>query len=86
MTKTPKTAPELERSIMMDLRNCAACASVNAVTVSEVRDRPDTNWGMSHINVPGGVVPHACLEICETAVERLRTRHELVTEIEPEEI
>jgi hypothetical protein len=86
MAKTPKTAPELERYILMDMRNCASCNSVSAITVSQVKDRPDTNWGVSHINVPGGVVPPVCQDICEAAVERLRVSYDLVTEIEPEEI
>ena len=35
---------------------------------------------------PGGVVPAVCIDICEAAVERLRERYELVTEIEPEDL
>ena len=86
MSKTPKTAPELERYILMELRNCASCSAVRAVTVSEAKDRTDTNWEVSHINVAGGVVPQVCADICEDAVERLRERYDLVTEIEPEEL
>jgi hypothetical protein len=86
MSKTPKTAPELERYILTELRNCASCSSVTAVTVSPMSGRPDTNWDVSHINAAGGTVPRVCNEICETAVERLRAQYELVTEIEPEEL
>src|SRR5262245_47318232 len=49
MTKTLKTAPELERYILNELRSCSACNSISAVTVSETT-RPDSNWQVSHIN------------------------------------
>jgi hypothetical protein len=85
MNKTLKTAPELERYILNELRSCSACNSITAVTVSET-ERADSNWEVSHINALGGVVPAACSEICESAVARLRERFDLVIEIEPEEI
>jgi hypothetical protein len=85
MAKTLKTAPELERYILLELRNCAACNAVRAVTVA-LADRPDANWEVSHINALGGGVPQICIEICDGAVERLRGRYDLVTEIEPEEL
>ena len=85
MAKFLKTAPELERAILNELRNCAACNSISAVTVSETTG-PESNWTVSHINAIGGAVPRACLEICEAAVARLRERYDLVTEIGPEEI
>ena len=84
-TKTLKTAPELERYILNALRNCSACNSITAITVSET-ERPDSNWEIAHINAIGGTVPRACAEICEDAVARLRERFDLVIEIEPEEI
>ena len=84
MTKTLKTAPELERYILNELRRCSACTSISAVTVSEAA-RPDSNWEVSHINVAGGAVPVVCAELCSDAVVRLRALYDLVIEIEPEE-
>jgi hypothetical protein len=83
--KTLKTAPELERYVLNELRNCAACNSISAVTVTETA-RADANWEVSHINAIGGVVPGVCAGICEDAVARLRERYDLVVEIEPEEL
>ena len=85
MAKLLKTAPELERAILNELRTCAACNSVSAVTVAETTG-PESNWEVSHINAIGGAVPRVCLDLCEAAVMRLRERYDLVTEIEPEEI
>jgi hypothetical protein len=85
MTKTLKTAPELERYILNELRNCAACNCITAVTVSEA-DRADSNWEVLHINAMGGVVPSSCTDICHDTVARLRERYDLVIEIEPEEL
>jgi hypothetical protein len=85
MTKTLKTAPELERYILNALRTCSACSSINAVTVSETA-RPDSNWEVSHISAAGGAAPRVCAELCDDAVARLRERYDLVIEIEPEEI
>jgi hypothetical protein len=85
MPKILKTAPELERYVLNELRNCSACRSVSAVTVGEA-SRSDSNWEVSHINAAGGVVPGVCADICEAAVERLRARYDLVIEIEPEEL
>jgi hypothetical protein len=85
MTKTLKTAPELERYILNELRNCSACTSISAVTVTETA-RSDSNWEVSHINVAGGVVPAACLQLCDDAVTRFRALYDLVIAIEPEEL
>ena len=85
MAKTLKTAPELERYVLNELRNCSACNSISAVTVSETA-RADSNWAVVHINAIGGVVPRVCTEICEDAVARLRQSYDLVIEIEPEEL
>jgi hypothetical protein len=85
MTKTLKTAPELERYLLNELRNCSACTAISAVTVSETA-RADANWEVSHVNAAGGVVPGVCLQICEDTVARLRERYDLVIDIEPEEI
>ena len=86
MTKQMKTAPELERYILMELRNCSGCNAVAAVTVGAVQNDPGTNWEITHIQVPGGVVPKVCRDICDAAVETYRARYDLVLEIEPEEI
>jgi len=85
MAKALKTAPELERYIFIELRTCAACNSVTAVTVAQA-ERPGSNWEVAHLNALGGIVPNVCREICEAAVTQLRERYDLVTEIEPEEI
>jgi hypothetical protein len=85
MTKTLKTAPELERYVLNDLRNCSACNAVSAVTVTETA-RADSNWEVSHVNAAGGTVPGVCQQICEDSVARLRASYDLVIEIEPEEI
>jgi hypothetical protein len=85
MAKTLKTAPELERYVLNDLRNCSACNAISAVTVTETA-RADSNWEVSHVNAAGGTVPGVCLQICEDTVARLRASYDLVIEIEPEEI
>jgi hypothetical protein len=86
MAKQMKTAPELERYILMELRNCAGCNSVAAVTVGVVENDSSANWTVTHIQVPGGLVPQVCQDICATAVEKFRAQYDLVTEIEPEEL
>ena len=85
MTKTLKTAPELERYILNELRSCSACNAVSAVTVTEAA-RADSNWEVSHINAAGGSVPAVCTVLCVDAVARLRQQFDLVIEIEPEEL
>ncbi|MCC6888999.1 MAG: hypothetical protein IT536_10740 [Hyphomicrobiales bacterium] len=85
MNKTLKTAPELERLILNELRRCAACTGIAAVTVSPAA-RPDANWEVSHVAAAGGTVPPACAELCDEAAFLLRQRYDLVVEIEPEEL
>lgn len=85
MTKLLKTAPELERAILNELRNCAACNSISAVTVTEAAT-PGSNWEIAHVNAIGGTVPGVCIEICESTAARLRELYDLVIEIEPEEL
>lgn len=85
MTKTLKTAPELERHILNELRNCAACNAISAVTVT-LAERSDSNWEISHVNVAGGGVPSVCAAICEDTAARLRQQFDLVVEIEPEDL
>jgi hypothetical protein len=84
--KTPKTAPELERLILLELRRCAACRAVSAVTVGPAGSSADEDWDVAHIYIPGDVVPQACLDVCRDAVETLRAQYELVTEIETDEL
>jgi hypothetical protein len=86
MPKQMKTAPELERYILMELRNCAGCNAVAAVTVGAIDYDASTNWEVTHLHVPGGVVPKVCQDICASAVEKFRAQYDLVTEIEPEEL
>jgi hypothetical protein len=83
MARTLKTAPELERYILNELRSCAACNGIIAVTVSETARAG--GWELSHINALGGTVPATCADLCAAAVERLREHYDLVTEIEPED-
>lgn len=83
--KIPKTAPELERLILVDMRNCAACRSVSAVTVGPAGDAADGDWDVSHIYIPGDVIPQTCMDVCRDAVKTLRAQYELVTEIETDE-
>jgi hypothetical protein len=85
MTKTLKTAPELERYILNELRNCSACNSISAITVS-LTEGHDANWEVSHIHAAGGAIPNVCVTLCEDAAARLRAQYDLVVEIEPEEL
>jgi hypothetical protein len=84
--KTPKTAPELERLILLEMRHCAACRSVSAVTVGPAGNAADADWDVSHIYIPGGEVPQTCMDVCRDAVETLRAQYELVTEIETDDL
>jgi hypothetical protein len=86
MTRTPKTAPELERYVLNELRRCAGCNAISAVTVAAVDAAGEADWDVTHIQVPGGRVPQACRDICATAVTQLRERFELVTEFETDEL
>ena len=70
MDRRLKTAPELERMIMVEMQRHAICAGVQALTVRAMAD--GTSWEIADIRVPGGVVPAACRDICETAAADLR--------------
>ena len=78
MDKRLKTAPELERMIMVEMRRHAICAGVQALTVRPTADR--ASWQVADIRVPGNIVPAACKEICETAAAELRERYDLLSE------
>jgi hypothetical protein len=80
--KRLKTAPELERLILLEMRRHAVCAGVAAVTVRESADQAGTNWAVVHINAHGGEVPARCRDICMTAVARLQQEFELLPEFE----
>jgi hypothetical protein len=82
MTKRLKTAPELERLILLEMHRHAVCAGVAAVTVRESIDRPGTNWTVAHVNAPGGTVPAPCQGVCMTAVAKLQQEYELLPEFE----
>ena len=82
MAKRLKTAPELERLIMLEMHRHAVCAGVAAVTVRETSDRAGANWAVEHINALGGAVPAPCQSICRAAVARLQQEYELLPEFE----
>ena len=85
MTKTLKTAPELERYVLNELRNCSACNSISAVTVTETARAGLQLGGLAH-QCRGRCRARGLSQICEDTVARLRERYDLVIEIEPEEI
>ena len=80
MAKQLKTAPELERLILIEMRRHAICAGVTAVTVREVSGVGHANWEVAHLNAPGGAVPPPCQSLCETVVAKLRQEYELLPE------
>jgi hypothetical protein len=80
--KRLKTAPELERLILLEMHRHAVCAGVPAVTVREAFGRVDTNWEVAHINALGGAVPAPCQSICMAAVARLQQEYDLLPEFE----
>ena len=82
MAKRLKTAPELERLILLEMRRHAVCAGVAAVTVRETSDRAETNWAVAHINALGGAVPAPCRSICTAAAAKLQQEYELLPEFE----
>jgi hypothetical protein len=82
MSKQLKTAPELERLVLNEMRRHAVCAGVAAVTVRESSAIEGTNWEVAHINALGGTVPAPCADICGTVVHRLRQEFELLPEFE----
>jgi hypothetical protein len=82
MAKQQKTAPELERLILLEMRRHAVCAGVAAVTVRETADQAETNWAVAHINALGGVVPAPCQDICTETVTKLQQEYELLPEFE----
>jgi hypothetical protein len=77
MDKRLKTAPELERMIMVEMQRHAICAGVQALTVRATAD--GTSWEVADIRIPGAV-PAACRDICETAAAELRERYDLLSE------
>jgi hypothetical protein len=81
MSKRLKTAPELERLVLLEMRRHAICAGVAAVTVRESAETAGTNWEVAHINALGSV-PEPCREACRAAVETLRQEFELLPEFE----
>ena len=82
MAKRQKTAPELERLILVELGRHAVCAGIVAVTVCEAPDANGTNWEIGHIQALGGVVPVACQSLCMDAAARLQQEFELLPEFE----
>jgi hypothetical protein len=78
--KRLKTAPELERMILIEMRRHAVCTGIAAVTVRETSALPGTNWEVGHVNAPGGRVPPACESVCAAIVARLQQEFELLPE------
>ena len=82
MAKRLKTAPELERLILLEMRRHAVCVGIAAVTVREISDRAETNWAVAHINALGGPVPAPCQSLCSATVMKLQQEYELLPEFE----
>jgi hypothetical protein len=84
MDKRLKTAPELERMIMVEMQRHSICAGVRAITVRATADA--TSWEVADISMPGGAVPAVCRDICTSAVTELRERYDLLSEdqLEPD--
>jgi len=82
MAKQLKTAPELERLILLEMHWHAVCAGVAAVTVRETSERAGTNCAVAHINALGGAVPGPCQSICMATVTKLQQEYELLPEFE----
>ena len=80
--KRLKTAPELERLILLEMHRHAVCAGIAAVTVRETSDRAETNWAVAHINALGGTVPAPCHSLCMATVIKLQQEYELLPEFE----
>lgn len=82
MAKRLKTAPELERLILIEIRRHAVCAGVAAVTVREVAGGALSNWEVAHLNALGGAVPPPCRNLCAATVAKLQQDYELMPEFE----
>jgi hypothetical protein len=82
MAKRLKTAPELERLILLEMRRHAVCAGVAAVTVRETSGRAEANWTVAHISALGGALPAPCQSLCMAAVAKLQQEYELLPEFE----
>jgi hypothetical protein len=82
MAKRLKTAPELERLILLEMHRHAVCAGIAAVTVRETSDQAGTNWAVAHVNALGGAVPAPCQSLCAATVAGLQQEYELLPEFE----
>ena len=82
MAKRLKTAPELERLILLEMHRHAVCAGIAAVTVRETSDQVGTNWTIAHINALGGAARASCQSLCTAVVARLQQEYELLPEFE----
>ena len=80
MTPRQKTAAHLERMILMELRRCATCTAVSAVTVRATAD--GKSWEVADLYAPGGVVSPPCRDIAAAAADALRPRYDLLSEDE----
>jgi hypothetical protein len=82
VAKRLKTAPELERLILLEMHRHAVCAGIAAVTVREASDQAETNWVVAHISTRGGAVPPPCQSICLAAAAKLQQEYELLPAFE----
>jgi hypothetical protein len=80
--KRLKTAPELERMILIEMRRHAVCAGIAAVTVREASAQPGTNWEVGHVNALGGRIPPGCASVCAAIVASLQQEFALQPEFE----
>jgi hypothetical protein len=78
MAKILKTAPELERLILTEIRRHAVCAGITAVTVEETDGEGEGNWDVADIHAQGGLAPPACHDLCTAAIEQLRQQFALL--------
>jgi hypothetical protein len=60
--KILKTAPELERLILNEIRRHAVCAGITAVTVREGGTDKESNWDVAGIYTPDDAAAAAALK------------------------
>ena len=79
MARSLKTAPELERLILVEISRHAVCAAVTGVTVQQSNECDLANWKLADIYGNGEVSP-ACRELCGAAIVELREQYDLLRE------
>jgi hypothetical protein len=78
MDRRLKTASHLERMILNEMRRCAICDSVSAVTVRPTAD--GSSWEVADLYAPGGTVRADCRAVAIAAAEALREQYDLLPE------